>query len=53
MSEAFETIETNSRTVSCDGGGDLGHPKIYLEIALDKKDITCPYCSRMFVLNSQ
>jgi len=48
--ETFETIETDSKTVACDGGGGaLGHPKIYLEMGA-KTEITCPYCSRRFVL---
>jgi uncharacterized Zn-finger protein len=39
----------SSRDVSCDGGdGAYGHPKVYLKIAGDR--VTCPYCSRMFVL---
>jgi uncharacterized Zn-finger protein len=41
-------VETKS--VSCDGGsGTSGHPNIYLNIG-DKGEITCPYCSRTFML---
>jgi uncharacterized Zn-finger protein len=44
-----ETIYVNTRAVSCDGGdGAYGHPKVYLKIA--DAQVTCPYCSRLFVL---
>jgi len=46
----FEIIETDSKTVACDGdGGPLGHPRVYLNLGDDNK-IECPYCSRLFVL---
>ncbi|KAG4302054.1 hypothetical protein PCK1_001729 [Pneumocystis canis] len=37
---------SNQRIVSCDGGGgELGHPKIYIN--LDKNEpISCGYCMR-------
>jgi uncharacterized Zn-finger protein len=49
----FETIKVQSRKVSCDGtkadgNKSLGHPKVYLHIT--GTDITCPYCSKKFVL---
>ncbi|MCC7016810.1 MAG: zinc-finger domain-containing protein [Rhodospirillales bacterium] len=51
-----ETIETNpdavvveSPAVACDGGGALGHPRVYLRIG-PSGEIVCPYCSRRFVL---
>jgi uncharacterized Zn-finger protein len=44
-----EIIHVKTTAVSCDGGnGAYGHPRIYLKI-LDKQ-IMCPYCSRLFVL---
>lgn len=47
----FETIEVQSLEVVCDGGGGpLGHPRVFLHIDQDKGDITCPYCSRTYVL---
>jgi uncharacterized Zn-finger protein len=47
----FEVFEVNSLEVACDGGGGpLGHPKVYLHIDQDKGRITCPYCSRSYVL---
>lgn len=49
--EPIEIVEVKSHTIACDGGkGALGHPKVYLEIASDKSDVMCPYCSRLFVL---
>jgi uncharacterized Zn-finger protein len=49
----FETVKVKTRKVSCDGtkadgNKGLGHPKIYLHITAN--EITCPYCSRKFVL---
>jgi len=48
----FETIEVITTEVACDGGnGPLGHPRVYLHIDHDDGDkITCPYCSRTYVL---
>jgi uncharacterized Zn-finger protein len=52
MPMPFETIEVMDTQVTCDGGGGaLGHPKVYLHIDADAgNSITCPYCSRMYVL---
>ncbi len=48
--KADETIYVADTTIGCDGGGGaLGHPMVYLEISTDGS-ITCPYCSRHFVL---
>jgi len=47
----FEVVEVQKSEISCDGGGgDMGHPKVYLHIDAEKREITCPYCSRRFVL---
>jgi uncharacterized Zn-finger protein len=43
-----ETIQTHNRTVACDGGGVLGHPRVYLRI--EGSEILCPYCSRRYIL---
>lgn len=51
MSDAPETIETDLTTVACDGGTDLGHPEVYLNMG-DAGEIQCPYCSRLFVLKA-
>jgi uncharacterized Zn-finger protein len=45
-----DTIEVTSKQAACDGGGGaLGHPKVYLEMG-ENSEITCPYCSRHYVL---
>ncbi|MDD2706069.1 MAG: zinc-finger domain-containing protein [Acidocella sp.] len=49
---ATEIFHVHTRAVSCDGGvGPLGHPRVYLRI-LDKQ-IACPYCSRVYVLDGE
>jgi uncharacterized Zn-finger protein len=46
----IEVIDVNDRTVACDGGnGGLGHPRVFLRIA--DREVMCPYCSRLYVLN--
>jgi uncharacterized Zn-finger protein len=51
MVDSFEKIPTTTRKVFCDGGGGaLGHPRVFLNIA-DGDHIVCPYCSRTFVLD--
>ena len=45
-----EIIPVNDRTVACDGGdGALGHPRVFLRIV--ERQVMCPYCSRLYVLN--
>lgn len=55
--QTIEVREVSTRVVSCEGsGGRLGHPKVYLPIpaVLDGPDqVTCPYCSRLFVLSGE
>ena len=46
-----ETVEADSTEVSCDGGGDLGHPLVYLNMG-DKGEVECPYCDRKYVLTT-
>ena len=47
-----ETVEVETRRVSCDGGGGaLGHPLVYLEIG-EKGFVECPYCDKRFVLKA-
>lgn len=37
------------RSVYCEGENEyIGHPKVYLEVK--QGEITCPYCSRKFVI---
>jgi uncharacterized Zn-finger protein len=48
--EPTEIIHVDARTVACDGGdGGLGHPRVFLRIA--DRQVMCPYCSRLYVLN--
>lgn len=44
-----ETIIVESTSVACDGGGALGHPRVYLTMA-DGDSVECPYCDRKYVL---
>jgi len=45
----FETIRVDGMIAACNGGGGpLGHPKVYLNLA-DDGQVECPYCSRLFV----
>jgi uncharacterized Zn-finger protein len=47
--QATEIVHVQTPIVSCDGGvGPLGHPLVYLRIT--DKQVTCPYCSKLFVL---
>lgn len=47
-----EIIRTNKTHVSCSGQEmPFDHPVIYLEIDTKEGEITCPYCSKQFVLN--
>jgi uncharacterized Zn-finger protein len=48
--KSFETFQVQSLDVACDGGGALGHPKVYLHIDPDQGSIVCPYCSRTYVV---
>lgn len=47
-----DIIRVESSVVSCDGrstADDLGHPLVYLNMG-DEGHVSCPYCSRAFVL---
>ena len=45
-----EVVHVDDRVVACDGGGGaLGHPRVFLRI--EDREVVCPYCSRLFVLN--
>jgi uncharacterized Zn-finger protein len=47
--QPFETIYVVEPIVACNGGGGpLGHPKVYLNLAVEGK-VECPYCSRLFL----
>ncbi|OYX33844.1 MAG: hypothetical protein B7Z01_07605 [Brevundimonas subvibrioides] len=42
---------TRSTPLSCDGGGVLGHPLVYLDMG-GEDFVECGYCDRRFVLAS-
>ena len=44
----FETVEIGEMIAACNGGGTLGHPRVYLNLA-PSGQVECPYCSRRFV----
>jgi uncharacterized Zn-finger protein len=45
----FETIYIDEMVAACNGGGGpLGHPRVYLNLAPSGK-VECPYCSRLYV----
>lgn len=44
----FETIAIDGMLAACNGGGALGHPRVYLNLAPSGR-VECPYCSRQFV----
>jgi uncharacterized Zn-finger protein len=49
MAAPFETIEIDEMIAACNGGGGpLGHPRVYLNLA-PAGQVECPYCSRRFV----
>ncbi len=47
----IETIYVARKGVDCDGGGVLGHPKVYLNLGEDG-ETACPYCGRRYVLKA-
>lgn len=48
--QPIETIEVDTETVGCDGGGGaLGHPKVYLTMGKEGY-VECPYCGRRYIL---
>ncbi|MGF1608953.1 MAG: zinc-finger domain-containing protein [Kiloniellales bacterium] len=49
--EPPEIVEVESEIVACDGGGALGHPRVFLNME-GKGQIDCPYCDRRFVLKA-
>jgi uncharacterized Zn-finger protein len=44
-----ETIYIDEMVAACNGGGGpLGHPRVYLNLAPLGR-VECPYCSRLYV----
>jgi uncharacterized Zn-finger protein len=50
--EPPETIETDKTRSACDGGGALGHPRVFLDMG-HSGHVDCPYCGRQFVLTGE
>ena len=49
MNVRTETIKVDNKDIACDGGGgQLGHPRVYLAIDDDRR-AACPYCGQTFV----
>ena len=46
--EQPETVETDSPKVSCDGGGALGHPRVFYDLHA-RGFADCGYCDRRFI----
>jgi uncharacterized Zn-finger protein len=49
--QPLETIVVEEQRVACDGGGALGHPKVYLNLG-PRGRVDCPYCGRLYVLKA-
>jgi uncharacterized Zn-finger protein len=44
-----ETIYIDEMVAACNGGGGaLGHPRVYLNLAPSGR-VECPYCSRLYI----
>ena len=43
-----KTITVDTATVVCDGGGQLGHPRVTLPLA--HGPAACPYCGQSFAV---
>jgi len=43
-----QPITVKTTRVACDGG-ELGHPKVYLNLGKES-ETECPYCGRRYVL---
>ena len=46
---AQEIREVSEQNIACDGGGALGHPKVYLTLD-GNGEAECPYCDCIFRL---
>lgn len=47
----FNTEIVTTPTVACDGGkGALGHPRVFLTVDTQTRQVVCPYCSRHYAL---
>lgn len=46
------TVPAGSDRVACDGGGALGHPRVYYTFG-DADEVVCGYCDRLFRLETR
>ncbi len=52
MDKIIEPKKVTTRQVACDGGGgQLGHPRVFLAID-DSNQVTCPYCGQLFIVDT-
>lgn len=48
-----DPIKVDSKDIACDGGGgQLGHPRVFLAVDDDGR-ATCPYCGQIFIVGSE
>lgn len=47
--EAPETEIVTTLRIACDGGGALGHPRVWLAIPPEKGWVECGYCDKKYV----
>ena len=40
-------VPASAHQISCDGGGAMGHPKVYYTFD-DQDEVVCGYCDRLF-----
>lgn len=50
--EPPETIVIDDDSIACDGGGALGHPRVFLRIGRDGR-VDCPYCGCRYVRRAE
>lgn len=51
MCKSMKIVNSVDASVSCCGKEPpYDHPKVYLEIDKEKKEVSCPYCSKKFRL---
>ncbi len=45
-----DPIIVHSNVIACDGGGgQLGHPRVFLSVGDDGR-ATCPYCGQVYIV---
>jgi uncharacterized Zn-finger protein len=49
--ESLEVVYIAEANAICDGGGPVGHPRVFLTIDPNTQSVDCGYCDRRFVLD--